>query len=173
MEEALRIDMPTTSADLQAASKSVSSWIASVATVEDYGERMERLDALVEGLKQGVRERQRGSHENGVKRQDGTSGNVRGPEQAPVRQPAPEAAGDAGVTTHDASTVDGATPTARIAGTDTPPTDRGDASGIVEDEVLKEHPDDERRRKKREAEIEKRKRMRQAVLGRKNRGRER
>ncbi len=58
MEERLKITMPPTNVDLEAASKTVSGWIKSVVETEpDPNKRVEALKALIADLSRGLQER--------------------------------------------------------------------------------------------------------------------
>ncbi len=58
MEERLKITMPPTNVDLEAASKTVSGWIRSVVETEpDPNKRVEALKALIADLSRGLQER--------------------------------------------------------------------------------------------------------------------
>ncbi len=229
MEDSLKVGMPPTVTDWQAASSTVSAWIKTIADGEpDVDRRMRRLDAFVADLKTMVRDRQgRSTQERPAK--EGAKGQVtpstapgeadaaqsmvtttpmdsasptiaspvNGPEKGDVRTrsqteapatKAPRAEVPREATSEvverraEPSTTGDTTPAGQVAGKRTGATDpatpqspskqvpRGAAD---EPQDQPEHPDDVRRRKKRQEEIEKRKRQRQAVLARQNRGRDR
>ncbi len=198
MEDALRVRMPPTVPELEAASCAVSRLIRAVtAGEEDVDVRMKKVELLVDAMKAAVRRRQGLPPLEGdalkptsMRLEESSSPGQASPraggrvQASPAVVPrAPSGPRDDGATTVPTTPglvgipiacgelrPGGAVGSPGVAvGADQGPS-RFDGKGREGAPEVPEDPDDARRRKKRKEELERRKRQRQAVLARKNRG---